>query len=382
VFKAMGFPISESALNDIIDRFDADGDGLINFDDFQSVMLDLKPKKEENRWTLGSLGERIKRSISGSKVEPKVECAFPLSDIHKLEWVSFCHSESTMVYKNSNWADLVFAVFIKDRVTPLIFICSKKDHCKAWVDAFRICVVKSIQLRADSGSTEAKILRSLPGWQHRIIRASLISLVCIGDLEGLKRQLANSSRGLNINDQDEYHGYTALHYAVILNRIDIVKVLLQHRARVNLQDDDGRTPLDLGKSFTLDYLVVYTFGADSHKTVICSAVQPENTDVIKLLEQSGATRNLSNQLFKSAIEEQKILKSESKTTSFKKTITKTKDAGTTIAQGMNALHERGEKLERLESKTSHLQNDASNFAEMTKQMKEKTKKKAGFYGIR
>ena len=246
MFKGMGFPISESALDDIIDRFDADGDGLINFDEFQSVMLDLKPKKEENRWTLGALGQRIKRSISGSKVEPKVEYAFPLSDIQKLECVNFCQSESTMMYANSSWADLVFAVFIKDRETPLILICSKKEHCRAWVDAFRTCVVKSIQLRADSGSNEAKKLRSLLGWQHRVIRASLFSLVCIGDLAGLQRQLANPSRGSNINDQDEYHGYTALHYAVILGRMDIVKVLLQHRSRVNLQDDNGRTPLDHG----------------------------------------------------------------------------------------------------------------------------------------
>jgi hypothetical protein len=251
VFKGMGFPISESALSEIIDRFDADGNGLIHFDEFQSVMLGLKSKKEENRWTLGLLGERIKGVISGSKVKPKVEHAFPLSDIQKLECVIFCHSESTMMYANSSWADLVFAVFIKDRETPLIFICSKKEHCRAWLDAFRTCVVKSIQLRADNGSKEAKTIASLPGWQHRIIRASLFSLVCIGDLEGLKRQLANPSQGSNINDQDEYNGYTALHYAVILGRMDIVKVLLQHRARVNVQDDNGMTPLDLGKSFAI-----------------------------------------------------------------------------------------------------------------------------------
>jgi hypothetical protein len=249
VFKGMGVPISESALSDILDRFDDNGDGLIDFDEFQSVLHALELKKEEKRWTLGSLGEKIKKSISGSKVDPKVECAYPLSDIQKLECINFCHSESTKVYVDSSWAELVFAIFVKGRDVPLIVVCSKAEHCRAWVDAFGTCLVKSIQVRADNGSSEANKLRALPGWQHRIIRASLFSLVCIGDLAGLKRQLANPAPGTDINDQDEYHGYTALHYAVILGQTSIVKVLLQFRARVNLQDNDSRTPLDHGKLF-------------------------------------------------------------------------------------------------------------------------------------
>ena len=109
--------------------------------------------------------------------------------------------------------------------------------------------MKSLKVRADNGCNKSKAIQALPGWQHRIIRASLFSLVCIGDLAGLKRQLANPAPGTDINDQDEYHGYTALHYAVILGQTSIVKVLLQFRARVNLQDNDSRTPLDHGKLF-------------------------------------------------------------------------------------------------------------------------------------
>jgi hypothetical protein len=46
-----------------------------------------------------------------------------------------------------------------------------------------------------------------------------------------------------------------------------------------------------------------------------------------------------------------------------------------MAQGMNALRERGERLQQLEGKTSQLHNDASSYAELAKQMKEKNKKK-------
>ena len=98
--------------------------------------------------------------------------------------------------------------------------------------------------------------------------------------------------------------------------------------------------------------------------------------MIQLLEKHGAKRNASEVLFKSAIEEQKKMKNKS--TPF----IKAKDASSAMAQGMNALRERGERLQQLEGKTSQLHNDASSYAELAKQMKEKNKKKAQSCGIR
>ena len=322
-------------------------------------MHDLEPKKEEIRWTLGSLGEKIKKGISSFKVEPKVECGYPLSDILRVELIDICYSESTKVYVNTSWAKLVFAIFLRGRDGPLVVVCSKKDQCLAWVDAFRICFVKSLVVRADNGCSKAKAIQALPGWQHCIIRASLFSLACIGDLAGLDRQLANPSSAMNINNKDEHHGYTALHYAAIMGRSDVVKLLLQYQARVNIQDNDGRTPLD-------------------------HAALSDNSEVVKLLETNGAKRGTSVEaLFKDAIDEQMKTKTKPTLTTRMLTIVKAKDAkdaSTAMSEGLSALRERGEKLGQLESKTAQLQADAADYAKMAKQLKEKSKKKANIFG--
>lgn len=351
MFKGMGIPISEMALSDIIDWFDDDNDGLINFNEFQSVMRDLEPKTKETRWR--SLGEKIKKGISSLRVEPKVE-GYPLSDILRVELIDVCYSESTKVYVNTTWAKLVFAIFLSGRDGPLVVICSNMDQCLAWVDAFRICFVKSLKVRADHGCNKSKAIRALPGWQHCIIRASLFSLACIGDLNGVRRQLANPHSAMNINNKDEYHGYTALHYAAIVGRLDVVNLLLQYEARVNEQDNDGRTPLD-------------------------HAALSDNSEVMKLLEHNGAKKGASAEaLFKDAIDKQMETKTKPTLTTRMLTIVKAKES--TMSEGLSALRERGEKLGHLESKTVHLQADAADYAKMAKQLKEKCKKKANIFG--
>ena len=356
MFKGMGIPISETALSDVINLFDDDNDGLINFNEFQSVMFDLEPKKEETRWTLGSLGEKIKKGISSFRVEPKVECGYPLSDILRVELIDVCYSESTKVYVNTSWAKFVFAIFLRGRDGPLVVVCSRTDQCLAWVDAFRICFVKSLKVRADNGCNKSKAIQALPGWEHCIIRASLFSLACIGDLSGLRRQLANPYSAMNINNKDEYHGYTALHYAAIMGRLDVVNLLLQYEASVDVQDNDGRTPLD-------------------------HAALSDNSEVVKLLEHNGAKKGASAEaLFKDAIDEQIKTKTKPTLTTRLLTIVKAKDASTAMSEGLSALHERGEKLGQLESKTAQLQADAADYAKMAKQLKEKSKKKANIFG--
>merc|ERR1712176_261654 len=138
------------------------------------------------------------------------------------------------------------------------------------MDAFRICCVKSTQMKADSGFESAKVTCKQFGWQHRIIRASIFSLVVCKDLRGLKRQLSKvmSSPDTPINDRDEYHGYSALHYAVVLDDMDCAELLIEHGANVNLPDDNEKNPLD-------------------HATLT------GNKDMVRLLENHGATTKAS-----------------------------------------------------------------------------------------
>ena len=228
-----------------VDTDSNNNDGAIDIAEFKSDMNDVPPKKE-GRWNWGPLGDKLKQTLGGGKTESNVECAFSFSNITQVESINVCCSEVTSVYQSSSWADLVFAIFIDKRDEPLIIVCSKPEHRSAWVDAFRTCCVNSILLRAGNGLSDAKIIRAQPGWQHRLIRASLFSLVCANDVTGLGEQLDNPSPDTSIDDQDEYRGYSALHYAAILGCLDCAETLLRYRASVNLEDNDLKTPLDHG----------------------------------------------------------------------------------------------------------------------------------------
>ena len=103
--------------------------------------------------------------------------------------------------------------------------------------------------------------------------------------------------------------------------------------------------------------------------------------MIKLLEQYGAKANSSGVLFESAIEEQKRLKERTPKTANKKTMAKLEGATGAMNEAMSALKERGDRIEKLDRKTADLQNDAQNYAEMAKKLKEKTKKKSTFFGL-
>lgn len=103
--------------------------------------------------------------------------------------------------------------------------------------------------------------------------------------------------------------------------------------------------------------------------------------MIKLLEQYGAKANRSGVLFESAIEEQKRLKERTPKTANRKTIARAEGATGAMSEAMNALKERGDRIEKLDKKTADLQSDAQNYAEMAKKLKEKTKKKSTFFGL-
>mmetsp|Transcript_14754 Transcript_14754/g.31269 ORF Transcript_14754/g.31269 Transcript_14754/m.31269 type:complete len:619 (-) Transcript_14754:64-1920(-) len=361
VFNSMGVPIGEQALSEIMDRFDTDNDGTIDCDEFEAALQShLKPKIVSSwNWgaTLGSISNKVRQSFVGNtESKPKLDSGYLFSDVVKIESTNVCYSESTQMFAKSSWADLVVAIFVKGEKDPLVLVCSKPEARLAWVDAFRTCYVKSIQLRASSGSKEAKKIRGQVGWQHGIIRASIFSLVVSNELDQLEELVADPYADIDIDDQDEEHGYTALHYAVALGNMSCANLLLQHGAEVNIKDKDQKTPLDL-------------------------AALSENRDMSRLLERHGAQKHSSEVLFKSAVAEQNELKSRSPRPRGGKTMEMAKGATGAIFDAMSALRERGERIEHLDNKAAQLNSDAANYADMAKQMKEKNKQKAKYFGM-
>ena len=82
VFKGMGVPISESALSDILDRFDDNGDGLIDFaadpkvvsgardqrrQDFRPAIVNDKDDKDDKDGKDDNDERRIRNLNQGSR---------------------------------------------------------------------------------------------------------------------------------------------------------------------------------------------------------------------------------------------------------------------------------------------------------------------------
>jgi len=51
------------------------------------------------------------------------------------------------------------------------------------------------------------------------------------------------SCGISINYKDEKHNYSLLHYSILNNRLRVTKYLLEQKAKVNIKDELGDTPL-------------------------------------------------------------------------------------------------------------------------------------------
>ena len=139
------FNANSERLNDRFVAFD----GTIDAGELKSIINDPAPKKEE-AWNWGLMCRKLKHNT-----DVKVECAYSYASIAKVESINICFSEATSVYRNSAWAELVFAIFVEKREEPLIIVCSKPEHRLALVDAFRTCYVNSIQLQADNGLSDA-----------------------------------------------------------------------------------------------------------------------------------------------------------------------------------------------------------------------------------
>ena len=172
-----------------------------------------------------------------------VECARLFSEMEMVDVVA--KDAATSIEADD---DVAFAIFVGGGGDPLTLACTAPERRRAWIDAFRTCCARSVRTRAQCGCAAAREIVSRVGWQHRIVRASLFSLVICGDATGLAERLARPPPGdAEMDDRDEYRGFTALHYAVVLDRPQRAEALLGHGADANLRDDDGKTPLDHGE---------------------------------------------------------------------------------------------------------------------------------------
>jgi len=92
------------------------------------------------------------------------------------------------------------------------------------------------------------------------VLVSLSEAVRKGDLKQVKSCL---NRGEDIEKSDR-RGRTVLHIAVMVEKPEVARYLLEHGANVNRQDDEGRTPLHIAALLKNDGIVnlLIKHGAD------------------------------------------------------------------------------------------------------------------------
>ena len=109
-------------------------------------------------------------------------------------------------------------------------------------------------------------------------------------------------------DQVDHDGLTALHYAVLSKKIEVVRVLLDHHAHPNAVDSKGLSPLILAarNSPPETAKALLEAGADPNLpdadqwTALFHAISRKRLDVIKVLLKGGARRDLKDSSGKSA----------------------------------------------------------------------------------
>ncbi len=103
--------------------------------------------------------------------------------------------------------------------------------------------------------------------------------------------------GANVNVQDEW-GNTPLHEATSLGRVEIAQMLIDARANVNVQDNDGGTPLhraaEFGKTeiaqMLIDAKADLNVQAKNGRTALHGAAELERVEIVRMLIDAGARK--------------------------------------------------------------------------------------------
>lgn len=141
-FRGTGMALSETALDGLLNKFDSDSDGTISLNEFKSIVHEMhhKPETQSNGNLWRSLGTKLRRALGRTSVTRRLDVAFQMADIRKIENISIIHGNKTKTFSDSEWAQLTLAVYIKGVIEPLLVTCAKPGHVEAWMEAFNTCI--------------------------------------------------------------------------------------------------------------------------------------------------------------------------------------------------------------------------------------------------
>ena len=145
----MQVPVGEKALDNIMERFDANGDGVIDLKEFQEACEEQQPKNARWGYLGAVVGDKIRHSLGGGD-PPKVAGAYDYRDVEGVDSLNISYDTTNELFATSSWAETVFAVRLRGKDVPLVLVCAKPEQRLAWVEALTTCVAQSMRCRAAS----------------------------------------------------------------------------------------------------------------------------------------------------------------------------------------------------------------------------------------
>lgn len=231
---------------------------------------------------------------------------------------------------------MAFTIHLTDNDEKLEFLCVDRQ---AWLDAIEIVLIHYHEHCND---------RTDLGWQYQLVYHAGFTMA-VTNQTYMVTEIPSKDV---LNRVDEFNGFAPLHYAVKLNHVPAISLLLEAGADPNIKDADGHTPMYW---CMLDGL-------------------PETT--IALLTKHGATeckeKRGSGELFGKVAATEAIIEERNREEAQKK---QAEAAAAEMKNNMKLLQQRGEKIDELGNKANDLNQGAQDFASMAKQLKEASKKK-------
>lgn len=222
------------------------------------------------------------------------------------------------------------------------FTTASSNQQITWLSAMETVLVRT---RMHSSSRTA----SQPlGWQYQLVHRGGFTAAVTGHIDSVPI--------VQVNICDQYNGLAPIHYAVRLGHANVVRHLLQCRADANLPDSEGHTPMYY-------------------------AVRDDLLEIQELLYDFGAQRSFEaeqcgcGELFGRIADTQEII-DDRRTVQAEQAAA----AQAQMAENMRALQMRGEKIRDLGDKATQLNDGAATYADLARQLKEKSSKPS-FFGI-
>jgi len=155
-FRSVGMTLNDTVIDKLMNKIDADSDGEITIDEFESAMLGLEDKGSGKKISLLSSWASFFEALTNDSDKQKLDVAFQMSEI---DTIVDMHGTA-----GTELGPLTFAVYLKGGNDPLLVKCAKPGHVGAWEEAFSRC----IQMHADNGiqPDEAPTALSADFWEE------------------------------------------------------------------------------------------------------------------------------------------------------------------------------------------------------------------------